>query len=147
MYQIYKKFKIKYFNRKQFAKVFDSFYIFFFYLLFIDNFNIYRNIYCILKVFYLILAYFSYKKRKKLANIFILILDSYKVAFYNIIKVFCKLIKKLDISIEIKINNKRKIVYVSIIVFLNNILQQTNNNRFSRYNTNIRCYICFYFKN
>ena len=83
---------MKHFDRNYVTKVFNN-HIFFLYLLFINNFNIYRNIYRALKIFYLILIYFSYKERRKIINIFILTLRSYKINLINVIKAFYKLIK------------------------------------------------------
>ena len=45
-----------------------------YYYYFINNFGIYKNIYRILKIFYLILIYLNYIERKKFINIFILVL-------------------------------------------------------------------------
>ena len=91
IYQIRDKLEVKYFDRKYIIKVFND-YTSFSYFLFINNFEIYYNIYRALKVFYLILVYLIYKKRRKLVNIFILILKSYKVNIYDITKVFSRLI-------------------------------------------------------
>ena len=62
------------------------------YLLFIDDFEIYKNIYKALKVFYLIFIYLNYEKRKKFVNVFTLILKSYNVKLNNIMKIFIKFI-------------------------------------------------------
>ena len=51
---------MKYFKYKYIIKVFNNY--IFLYLLFIDNFEIYCNIYRILKGFYFIPIYFLYKK-------------------------------------------------------------------------------------
>ena len=83
---------MKYFDRDYIAKVFNN-HISFLYLLFINNFNIYQNIYRTLKIFYFILIYLSYKEKRKIINIFILILESYKANFINVIKAFRKLIR------------------------------------------------------
>ena len=58
------------------------------YLLFINNFSIYYNIYYILKAFYLIPTYLSYKEYRKLTNIFTLLLRPYNINLKDIIKGF-----------------------------------------------------------
>ncbi len=63
------------------------------YLLFIDNFNVYRNMYCVLKAFYLILACLIYKKRRKIINVFTFTLEFYKTKLKTIVEAFFKLIK------------------------------------------------------
>lgn len=43
LHQIREDLKIQYFDREQFAKIFDNSYIFILYLLFVDDFDIHRN--------------------------------------------------------------------------------------------------------
>ena len=64
--------------------------LYFSYLLFINNFDVYRNIYRTLKAFYLIPVYLKYTKRKKLANIFILSLRPYNINIKDVVEVFSK---------------------------------------------------------
>jgi len=106
LYQTCKELKINYFDREQLAKVFDKSHIFFSFFLFINNFEIYRNMYRILKKIYFISIYFSYNKRRKLINVFTLILEFYKTTFYDVIEVFRKLITNLDNNLKIKINEE-----------------------------------------
>jgi len=92
------------------------------YLLFINNFDIYQNIYCTLKAFYLILAYLFYKKRQKITNVFIFILESYKTKLKTIVKIFFKLIKQLNRNIiNLKINKKSISIYVFAIKLIEDI--------------------------
>ena len=74
------------------------------YLLFIDDFEIHRNIYRALKTFYLIPVYLNYQERRKLANVFILLLNSHETKIENIVKVFSKSIRKLDDEVNFDIN-------------------------------------------
>ena len=83
---------MQYFECKYIAKIFDN-YISFSYFLFIDDFGIYRNMYRVLKAFYFILFYFSYEKRRKIVNVFILTLNSHDVNLKTIMKTFNKIIK------------------------------------------------------
>ena len=53
----------------------------------------YKNIYRVLKAFYLISIYLNYNERRKLANMFIFLLNLYNIKFNNMIKIFCKLFK------------------------------------------------------
>ena len=99
LYQIYEKLEIKYFDREYIKNIIYNFYILILYLLFINNFDIYKNIYPALKTFYFILIYLNYEKREKLANIFILLLKSYNAKINNIIKIFNKIIKNLNRNI------------------------------------------------
>ena len=92
MHQIRDELKMQYFEHKHIAKTFNN-YTSFSYLLFINDFEIYRNMYRAFKAFYFISIYLFYEKRRKIINVFILILNSYDVNLKTIIKVFNKIIK------------------------------------------------------
>ena len=92
MHQIRDELRMKYFDRKHIAKAFNN-QISFLYLLFINDFEIHRNIYRILKTFYFISIYLSYEKRRKIINIFTLILNSHDVNLKTIMKIFIDLKK------------------------------------------------------
>ncbi len=120
LYQTREKLKIDYFNRDYIKRYLISI-IFLLYLLFIDNFNIYRNIYQALKIFYLIPEYLFYNKKRKIVNCFVLILEPHKTNIENIVKVFVKSIRKINRNIKITINKEIKIVCVFVIAFLEDL--------------------------
>jgi len=74
-----------------------------------------------LKTFYLISKYLFYNKRRKIVNYFVLILESHRANIKNIIKVFVKLIRKIDRNVRITINKEIKIICIFIIVFLEDL--------------------------
>ena len=78
--------KIEYFDKEYVVEVFNQFYVFFFYFLFVDDFEIHRNMYRFFKAFYLILICLFYKKRRKIINVFILILNFYDVDMKNVVE-------------------------------------------------------------
>ena len=92
LYSIHNELEIIYFNRDYLKIIIAKFFLYLLYLLFIDNFDIYKNIYRTLKIFYFISIYLNYVKRKKFANIFILFLRFYNVNIKNVIKAFRKFI-------------------------------------------------------
>ena len=112
---------MKYFKRKYIIKIFNN-YISFLYLLFINNFKTYRNIYRALKGFYLIPIYLLYEKRYKIINIFILILNFYEIDIKIVTEAFNKSIKKINRDLKITINEKTEKLYLFNITFLDNIL-------------------------
>lgn len=67
--QIKIKLKIKYFDKNYLIEIFDKSHIFLFCFLFVDNFDIYKNMYKLLKTFYFIFACLSYKKNEKSSTI------------------------------------------------------------------------------
>lgn len=94
-----------------------------------------------MKTFYIILAYFDYKERKRINNLFILTLDLYDIS-----------IKKVISNLELDINflSKSVIILVNIggynilielysIVLIADILQTAENTNFIKYNINQDC--------
>lgn len=92
------------------------------YLLFIDNFGVHRNIYRALKAFYLIPAYLDYEERRKLANVFTLILGPYGAKIENVIGAIKESIKDLDAGMEMEINGDTVKVSAHAITFLGDML-------------------------
>ena len=92
LYSIYNELKIIYFNRDYLEIIITKSSFYLFYLFFIDDFEIYKNIYYALKAFYFILIYLNYVKRRKLANVFILFLKFYNVNIKNVVRIFYKFI-------------------------------------------------------
>ena len=74
-----------------------------------------------LKIFYLIFIYLIYKKRRKLVNVFTLILKSHEIKLNDIVKAFVKFIQQLNRETKLKINDNMKTMCVFVIIFLNNI--------------------------
>ena len=114
------------------------------YLLFIDDFEIHRNMYRALKAFYLIPACLNYQERRKLANVFTLLLGSHETKIENVMKAFSKLIRKLDNEVNFDINENTETIWSFAISFLKDISQQANNARFMRYTIKMgyRSYRC-----
>jgi len=92
------------------------------YFLFINNFNIYRNIYYVSKAFYLILACLVYKKRQKIANVFTFTLEFYRTKLKIVVKAFFKSIRQLNRDIiDLEINRKLISIYVFVIELIEDI--------------------------
>ncbi len=138
LHQTREELEIDYFDRNYIKKYF-IFLIFLLYLLFIDNFDIYRNIYRALKAFYLIPEYLFYNKRRKTINCFVLILKSHRTNIENVIKVFAKSIKDTNRDVKITINKKIKLICACIITFLRDLSQQIDIAKFLRYSAIIKC--------
>ena len=147
MIQIRKNLKIIHFDRQYVKNFFFIFHKFVFYFLFIDDFKIYRNIYRALKIVYLIFICLTYEHRRKITNVFILILNSHKANMQNVVEIIAKLIKKFDRDLKMKINEKLIFMCVFAMIFIDNMPQQTNNAEFFRHNTKFEYRNCFYLKN
>ena len=122
-FQIHDEFKIIYFDREMLAEVFDKLHIFFSYFLFIDDFDVHRNMYRALKTFYFISTYLFYKKRRKIVNIFTLTLNPHEINFDEMIKFFNKHLRQLNYEINLIINAEFYMICAFIIVFLNDMPQ------------------------
>ena len=122
LHQTCKELKMKYFKREKLSKVFDKSHVSFSYLFFIDDFEIYRNNYRFLKTFYFTSVDLSYKKRRKLINVFILILKSHEVNFENVIECIFKIIRRLNKNdVEMNIIEETVLVCIFEMILLNNM--------------------------
>ena len=99
--------KILHFDREH-VKFFVNFYCSFSYLFFINDFEIHRNMYRTLKTFYLIFVNLNYNERRKIVNVFILILKSHDVVLKNVVDVLTKFIRLLNKKIDLFINEQKK---------------------------------------
>ena len=134
--------KVQYFDREHFAKVFNKSHTSLSYLLFIDDFEIHRNMYRVLKIFYLISVCLSYVERRKMTNVFILTLNSHDANVQDVMKVFNRSIRQLDRDVELVVNEERKIVCAFTMIFLKDMSQQANNVNFSHHSVNLSCRTC-----
>ena len=139
IHSIKKKLKIQQYERNYLKKIVTKFHTSFLYLFFINNFEIYRNMYRFLKAFYVISTCFFYVERKKVINVFTFTLKFYKINIKIVVKVFRKFIQKFNKKFNIKVNDNMKIVFFFVITFLNNMSQQANNEKFLRYFATHNC--------
>ena len=147
LHSIKNELKIEYFDRDWFVETFNKFLLFLFYFLFVNDFEIYKNMYRFLKIFYLIFVNFLYKKRRILINVFIVILNSHDAHFKNVIEIFDKTIRTLNRDQNLNINEKQTTICVFIMIFLKNMSQQTNNANFFCHNAIMKCRTCLCSKN
>ena len=143
-----KKLKIVYFERQHFEIFFSIFHTSFLYLLFIDDFDVHRNMYRVLKTFYLISTCLIYENRRKVINVFTLILNSHETKILNVMKVFFKLIRQFDRELKnMKIDEEKTSMCAFIMSFISDMSQQTNNDEFFRHNVDLNCRNCFCSRN
>ena len=143
---IRKKLKIDYFDRK-YIEIFFCFQFFIVVFFFIDVFDVHRNMYRFLKIFYLIFANFFYEKRRKFANVFIFIFDFHETVFDDIVKKNFKSIRKFDRDLNFEINEKMIEMCSYVMNLIDDMFQQIENENFSYHNAQKNCRICFIFKN
>ena len=140
------KLKISHFDRNHVKRFFSQTHLFLLYLLFIDEFEIHRNMYRSLKAFYLIFANLSYEKRRKIINVFTLTLESHDVVFENVVKVFFKDIKQLNRDFALFVNDIETEICFFVMKLIDDMSQQIENEEFAHHNAQKECRFCFCFK-
>src|SRR5438034_3812926 len=100
------------------------------FLLFINNFRIYKNVYQVLKTFYIISVNFFYVKQQKIANTYMLILKSHDADSDDIINFFVSEFQKLNKKFSITVNKQTQFVCAFVMIFTENMSQQAVNDNF-----------------
>ena len=147
MHQTFDELKIQHFDRKYVKKVFDKSHVSFSYFLFIDEFEIHKNMYRFLKIFYLISAALFYKKRRKIVNIFTFILNSHETKIKNVVEIIRKSIQKLNACMNMNFNEFTKRICAFNMIFFENMLQQAKNVEFFSHQVIKECRTCMCSKN
>ena len=122
-HQIRNEFEINCYDRNYLKMFCTHSHVFFSYILFIDDFDVHRNMYRTLKAFYMISVCLSYKKRRIIANVFILILEFYEIKINDVVEDFFKFIQKLNKKINLKINEHFEFVCVFVMILINDMSQ------------------------
>lgn len=95
--------------------------------------------YRILKTFYIISICFFYFERKKIVNVFTFTLKFHNAKMKIIVKNFRKSIQKFDKKLNLKVNDNIEIVFFFVMIFLNDMSQQANNEKFLRHFAKHNC--------
>lgn len=90
-------------------------------IFFINNFNLYRNIYKILINLYLNYIFLRFRDKFKRYNIISIILKSYKSKFEDVLFTL-KDLKILNRGINLNINEKINFIYLYILIVIKDIL-------------------------
>ena len=143
MHSIRKELKIQQYEREYLKKTVTKSHISFSYLLFIDDFDVHRNMYRFLKAFYIISTCLFYVERRKIINVFTFTLKFHEVDMQIVVKVFRRFIQKFDKKLNMKVNDSMKIVFFFVMIFLNDMSQQANNEEFFRHFAMHDCRTCF----
>ena len=91
---------------------------------------------------YEIITTFTFNKKVRRANILLLILDSYKSNFADIIKAF-QHVAILNEDLAITINKEEIFLYVFNYIYTSDMSQQQENLSFKSQNTNLKCRFCY----
>ena len=138
---------MKYFDKNYVIEVFDKSHIFLFYFLFVDDFDIHKNMYKSLKIFYFIFACLLYKKRWKIVNNFLLTLRFHDVNIKDVVEIIRKLIQQFDACTKMNINDVLEQMCAFNMIFFENMFQQIENDEFFQHQINRNCRTCMCIKN
>ena len=109
---------------------------------FIDDFELYSNAYkSLMNIYFLMTAFFA-KKKFRMFNVLLLILSSHDSNMTDVVNSLHNLFE-LDDDVWLKINEKNHFVCVFSLCYLENMLQQIENNDFKSQRNNISCRSCF----
>ena len=137
--------KLKKFTRQHFIFNFDkqiSRCLSLFLISFIDDFELYSNAYkSLMNIYFLMTAFFA-KKKFRMFNVLLLILSSHDSNMTDVVNSLHNLFE-LDDDVWLKINEKNHFVCVFSLCYLENMLQQIENNDFKSQRNNISCRSCF----
>lgn len=112
------------------------------FVLFIDDFGIYRNMYRASKAFYLIPACLPYTERRKIANVFTLCLGPHGANPQDIINALKGSMQSLATGLNMELNGHSTMVRGFTHVIVGDLPQQADNTGFLRHNANLGCRSC-----
>ena len=144
------KFKLFEFTKQHFVNKFDvfrskHFILSLLLLTFIDDFELYRNMYRTLMSFYVNIASFSARKRVKRFNVLSLTFESHESNFSNVVIVLQNFYS-FDVDQLLKITCDEKemniMIYAFIMTFIENMSQQNVNVEIKSQKAKIDCRFC-----
>ena len=138
--------KVSQYERRYIEEYFARSHISFPYLLFIDDFEIHRNMYRSLKAFYLIPGNLSYEERRKITNVFTLTLRPHGASTEDVVKTFAKPIRQLNKEFTLKIDEHDQEVCAFTMTLIGDMLQQADNEGFAHHSAQKGCRSCFCLK-
>ncbi|EAS28525.3 uncharacterized protein CIMG_12959 [Coccidioides immitis RS] len=98
------------------------------FLLFIDRFSLYQNMYQNITGFYIISAGLNDFKRRQQNNIYIIALRSHATNFFNVVEALTSSLQAVERGFDIVITGEGTVrVIASCIAYLDDILQQNDN--------------------
>ena len=113
------------------------------FFLFINDFGIHRNMYRVIKGFYIIPACLLFDERRKPANVFTFTLGPYEASFRDVVNNISFGLDTLGLGVELDINSIFTIVKAFSIMLTGDMLQAADCSGFIRHNAAKGCRACF----
>jgi len=135
--------KLATYTRQHFVQKFDkAFCIFISLLTFIDEFELYSNMYQTLMKLYLIIVFFIFRKCARRVNVLSLTLESHDSNFLDVVDAL-SFMTELDAELITFIDDKELFLCVFILVYIENMSQQQKNFDFMSHEAHYDCRFCF----
>ena len=119
-----------------------AFCIFISLLTFIDEFELYSNMYQTLMKLYLIIVFFIFRKCARRVNVLSLTLESHDSNFLDVVDAL-SFMTELDAELITFIDDKELFLCVFILVYIENMSQQQKNFDFMSHEAHYDCRFCF----
>ena len=113
------------------------------FLMFLNEFEFFRNVYRSMMNVYIISATLNYRERNRRANCLILTLKSHEIKLDDVVEILIETLAKLDKSLLMNIQREKKIICVYIKVFIKNMSQQHHNKKLMIFVVTYDCSFCF----
>ena len=113
------------------------------FIMFIDGFGLYRNMYRSLMGFYLINGAFSYAERSRPTNLIPLTLGPHGSNMEQVAAALMPSLRKLDSGMELTVDGKEKFVCAFTLFFTGDMPQQQENSGMLKQNATYGCRFCY----
>ncbi len=146
-HSIWAELKLATYTKQHFMQKFDkAFCIFISLLTFIDEFELYNNMYWTLMKLYLIIIFFIFRECARRINVLSLTLESHDSNFSNVVDTL-SFMTELNAELITFIDDKELFLCVFILVYIKNMFQQQKNFDFMNHEAYYDCRFCFIHSN
>jgi hypothetical protein len=137
-----KKLELKTFDKKWLIRNLNQKMLSFFLLIFIDEFDLYRNVYHFVSDIYAMSIAFCELKKQKNSNTFILILSLHEEKLNDVVNCFQIDLKIIDRDCFLNINEEQIFVWSFVVTFLEDMKQQQTSTEFFSSRATFSCRFC-----
>lgn len=110
---------------------------------FIDDFDLYHNMYQALSEIYLTSSTLTLIERQKTRNVYLIILSSHDADLNDVIQAFAKKFIRLESECKLLISEKEKTVWALILAYMKNMKSQQAIVNFLEFRANYSCRMCY----
>lgn len=138
-----KELEVKYYDRKTFVKKLHVNVLSLLFTCFIDDFDLYRNMYRNLCDIYFTSTTLSLKKRQRIRNLYSMTFESHDSKLNDVVRLMKERFSMLKKSCFLMINEKEKQVWALILIFTKNMKSQQEIANFLDFSAKLSCRMCY----